>query len=60
MCNHTPRNDYKLAEKHQRAEDKNELYIHIKFVAESGWNISSRWFITANGTYSGKHNFISV
>lgn len=60
MCNHTPRNDCKLAEKHQRAEDKNELYIHIKFAAESGWNNSSIWFITTNGTYSRKHNFISV
>ncbi|XP_060861354.1 trehalase-like isoform X2 [Metopolophium dirhodum] len=47
------RNDYKLAEKHQRSEDKNELYIHIKSAAESGWDFSSRWFITVNGTNSG-------
>lgn len=51
------RNDYKLAEKHHREEDKNELYIHINSAAESGWDFSSRWFITANGTNSGKHEF---
>jgi len=55
-----PRNDYKLAEKHQRSEDKNELYIHIKSAAESGWDFSSRWFITVNGTNSGKHTFKTV
>ncbi|XP_022159968.1 trehalase-like [Myzus persicae] len=47
------RNDYKLAEKHYREEDKNELYMHIKSAAESGWDFSSRWFITANGTNNG-------
>lgn len=49
----TSRNDYKLAEKHYREEDKNELYMHIKSAAESGWDFSSRWFITANGTNNG-------
>jgi len=49
-----------LAEKYHRKEDKNELYTHIKSAAESGWNFSSRWFITANDTNNGRHPFTTV
>lgn len=30
------------------------MYIQIKSTAESGWDFSSRWFITTNGTNNGK------
>lgn len=50
---HLPREDYTLAEKYRRQEDKNELYIQIKSATESGWDFSSRWYITANDTDIG-------
>jgi alpha,alpha-trehalase len=34
-------------------ENKEDFYINIKSAAESGWDFSSRWFIS-KGTNEGK------
>ena len=45
--------DYLHAESLKTEEEKNEFYIDVKSAAESGWDFSSRWFIS-NGTNGGK------
>ncbi|XP_025414011.1 trehalase-like isoform X2 [Sipha flava] len=47
------REDYKVAENYDTEEKKNEFYVRIKSAAETGWDFSSRWFITANGSDHG-------
>ncbi|XP_050432885.1 trehalase-like isoform X2 [Adelges cooleyi] len=47
------REDYEIAEKFNTEEEKDEFYINIKSGAETGWDFSSRWFITANGSDRG-------
>ena len=37
--------DYSLANKLEEG-DRKEWYIHMKSGAESGWDYSSRWFVT--------------
>lgn len=39
--------------------EKEDLYIDLKSAAESGWDFSSRWFIT-NKTNQGKNKILSV
>ncbi|KAJ8727901.1 hypothetical protein PYW08_016286 [Mythimna loreyi] len=34
-------------------EDRNNFYIDIKSAAESGWDFSTRWFITPDGSNNG-------
>lgn len=46
------REDYLLAES-LPDDQKTKLYINLKSAAESGWDFSSRWFITKNGTNEG-------
>jgi len=36
-------------------EDKQEFYTEIKSAAETGWDFSSRWFITPDGSDRGKY-----
>jgi alpha,alpha-trehalase len=47
------REDYDNAETLPPEKNKEEFYINIKSAAESGWDFSSRWFIS-NGTNQGK------
>lgn len=49
------REDYEVAEKYKTAKEKNDFYTRIKSAAETGWDFSSRWFITTNGSDYGKH-----
>lgn len=42
------REDYKLAKNLNKKEDKKELYENLKAGAESGWDFSSRWFISSS------------
>jgi alpha,alpha-trehalase len=49
------REDYKVAENYDTEEKKNEFYVRIKSAAETGWDFSSRWFITANGSDHGQY-----
>lgn len=41
------REDYKLAQNLPTKADKKELYENLKAGAESGWDFSSRWFISS-------------
>lgn len=50
------REDYETAESLETEEKKDEFYVRIKSGAETGWDFSSRWFITANGSDRGKNN----
>lgn len=43
-----------MAESFDTEEKKDDFYIKIKSGAETGWDFSSRWFITANGSDRGK------
>ena len=45
--------DYLNAEMLPPEKNKEDFYINIKSAAESGWDFSSRWFIS-NGTNQGK------
>lgn len=47
------REDYESAEFLKTENEKQELYTQIKSAAETGWDFSSRWFITANGSDRG-------
>ena len=47
------REDVEHANNFQEDYKKEELYSELKAAAESGWDFSSRWFIT-NGTNEGK------
>ncbi|XP_050431937.1 trehalase-like isoform X2 [Adelges cooleyi] len=49
----TYRNDYIEAQTFRTEEEKNKFYINVKSAAESGWDFSSRWYITPNGTSFG-------
>nr|QPK67212.1 Trehalase 1A [Rondotia menciana] len=44
--------DYDLAQKLPN-KDPNDVYTELKSAAESGWDFSSRWFISENGDNSG-------
>ncbi|XP_014241434.1 trehalase [Cimex lectularius] len=44
--------DYNLAKSIQDEDDKNKFYSHLKACAETGWDFSTRWFVT-NGTDDG-------
>lgn len=50
------REDYEAAEKFDTEEKKNDFYCKVKSAAETGWDFSSRFFITANGNNRGKFN----
>jgi alpha,alpha-trehalase len=45
--------DYNHAELLPPEKEKEDFYFNIKSAAESGWDFSSRWFIS-NGTNDGK------
>lgn len=45
--------DYNLAQKLDTNEDHTEFYIDMKSAAESGWDFSTRWFISPTGDNSG-------
>ena len=46
--------DYNLANQHCKSEDeKSALYKEMKTGAESGWDYSSRWFVTDKNNNSG-------
>jgi neutral trehalase len=50
---HSCSEDYHHAEMLPTEKEKEDFYINIKSAAESGWDFSSRWFIS-NGTNAGK------
>ncbi|KAJ9574970.1 hypothetical protein L9F63_007860, partial [Diploptera punctata] len=52
FSHNTRREDYEIAENLKSEEERTEFYIDIKSAAESGWDFSSRWFIS-NGTNIG-------
>nr|UYZ39131.1 soluble trehalase [Apocheima cinerarius] len=45
--------DYDTAQKADSHEDHTEFYVDIKSAAESGWDFSTRWFISPEGDNSG-------
>nr|QFR37581.1 trehalase 1A [Phigalia pilosaria] len=45
--------DYDTAQKTDSHEDHTEFYVDIKSAAESGWDFSTRWFVSADGDNSG-------
>uniref|UniRef100_A0A0K8SQP5 Trehalase n=2 Tax=Lygus hesperus TaxID=30085 RepID=A0A0K8SQP5_LYGHE len=47
------REDFLLAEDLPSQDSKTKLYVNLKSAAESGWDFSSRWYITENGTNEG-------
>jgi len=47
------REDYETAKHLDDQKDKEKFYEEIKSGVETGWDFSSRWFITANGTNRG-------
>ncbi|KAL5244702.1 hypothetical protein ACI65C_012112 [Semiaphis heraclei] len=47
------REDYESAEMFENKDDKQEFYTEIKSAAETGWDFSSRWFITYDGSDRG-------
>lgn len=46
--------DYLSAKMYKTQEQKEDYYNRIKSGTESGWDFSSRWFITANGSDHGE------
>jgi len=42
------REDYEVAEKFDTENEKDDMYTRLKSGAESGWDYSSRWFITTD------------
>ncbi|XP_060862084.1 trehalase-like [Metopolophium dirhodum] len=42
------REDYEVAEKFETENEKDDMYTRLKSGAESGWDYSSRWFITTD------------
>ncbi|XP_015377150.1 PREDICTED: trehalase-like [Diuraphis noxia] len=48
------REDYESAEIFKTEDEKQEFYTEIKSAAETGWDFSSRWFITPDGSDRGK------
>ncbi|XP_050056696.1 trehalase-like isoform X2 [Aphis gossypii] len=42
------REDYEVAEKLKTEDEKDDMYSRLKSGAESGWDYSSRWFITTD------------
>jgi neutral trehalase len=50
---HSCSEDYNHAEILPSEKEKEDLYVNLKSAAESGWDFSSRWFIS-NGTNNGK------
>lgn len=47
------REDYESAEHFETEKEKEQYYINIKSAAETGWDFSSRWFITKDNTDRG-------
>jgi len=47
------REDYETGEYFVNETNKEKFYEEIKSGVETGWDFSSRWFITANGTNRG-------
>lgn len=47
--------DYDVAKQFNTEEEKNDFYLRIKSGAETGWDFSSKWFITANGSFQGEY-----
>lgn len=47
------REDYEAAKKFDTEEEKTNFYCNVKSAAETGWDFSSRWFVTTNGTNRG-------
>ncbi|KAJ0176989.1 hypothetical protein K1T71_006998 [Dendrolimus kikuchii] len=45
--------DYENAQKFDNQNDHTDFYINIKSAAESGWDFSSRWFISSDGDNNG-------
>lgn len=45
--------DYELAQKLDKNTDPNDIYADLKSAAESGWDFSTRWFISESGDNSG-------
>lgn len=45
--------DYTTAQQFDNEERKKEFYVDIKSAAESGWDFSSRWFVSPDGGNSG-------
>lgn len=45
--------DYETAQNADSHEDHTEFYVDMKSAAESGWDFSSRWFISPEGDNSG-------
>lgn len=44
-----------MAQKLSTEEEKNNFYTQIKSAAESGWDFSSRWFISAQKSNRGEY-----
>jgi len=42
------REDYEVAEKFDTENEKDDMYSRLKSGAESGWDYSSRWFISTD------------
>lgn len=53
------REDYLVAQQLKTDDEKRDFYEDIKAGAESGWDFSSRWFIT-NGSSAGVLTDIST
>lgn len=49
------REDYELAENYCHQSEKADLYVRLKSAVESGWDFSSRWFITDGGCNHGRY-----
>ncbi|XP_022159986.1 trehalase-like isoform X2 [Myzus persicae] len=47
------REDFESAEFFKDEYEKQEFYTQLKSAAETGWDFSSRWFITKNGSDRG-------
>lgn len=52
------REDYESAEHYKTEKEKTQFYVSIKSGAETGWDFSSRWFITKNGSNHGENIYI--
>lgn len=49
------REDFDHTKYYATGKEKNNFYVQMKSGAESGWDFSSRWFITANGSNEGEY-----
>ncbi|CAB3253901.1 unnamed protein product [Arctia plantaginis] len=53
------REDYEAAEKLDESE-RTDFFIELKSAAESGWDFSSRWFISEDGSNEGSLTDIKI